>query len=243
MQVRATAALQSRLLLYAARDFANQAKRGHAYDSLTPTVLIVWLVQPLFADLHQLHSIFELRERNTQRYFSRDLALHVLQLSEIPEQPAQDLTLPEHRVQLWARFLAARTPEDRAALAQEDSVMASAIENLEQLSADPELVRQAEERQLSRFFYELSLVNAKQEGLLEGKQVGLLEGKQVGLLEGKQVGLLEGKRETLLLLLQAKFDAVPPSLQARLQSGTDAELTRWAARLLKVQTIDEVFGG
>ena len=217
MQVRANPDLQSRLVFYTARDFSDQPRRGQLYESLTPTITIVWLVQPLFPELHQLHSVFELRERNTQQPFSQDLALHVLQLSEIQAQNPTGPTSAEHRLQLWARFLVARTDAERAQLAKEDPTMALAIETLERLSADPDLARQAEERELSLYFYRSSLARAKQEGLLEGKQ------------------------QTLFFLLSSKFGELPESIQRRLRQGTDAELTRWARSVLRATSLDDVF--
>ena len=58
------AALTGRLAYYLARDFVDQLRRGDDYDRLPPSVVIVWLPQPLLPELvDQLHSIFELRER------------------------------------------------------------------------------------------------------------------------------------------------------------------------------------
>ena len=178
-------------------------------------------MQPLFPELHQLHSVFELRERSTHQPFSQDLAVHILQLSEIPTQSGTARTSAEHRVQLWARFLAARTDEARAQLAQEDPIMALATETLERLSADPELARQAEERELSLYFYRSSLARAKQEGLLEGEK--------------------KGKLETLFLQLSSKFGELPKKVQVRLRQGTDEELSRWTQRVLNATSLDALF--
>lgn len=229
MQVRANGDLESRLVFYTARDFSDQARRGQHYDSLTSTITIVWLVQPLFPELHQLHSVFELRERSTHQPFSQDLALHVLQLSEISTETPLTRTLAEHRLAFWARFLTARTATERAQLAQEDPIMALATRTLERLSADPDLVRQAEERELSLYFYQSSLARAKHEGLLEGEKKGLLDGKH------------EGKVETLLLLLSSKFGELPESIQTRLHQSNDAELTRCAGRVLRATSLDDLF--
>ncbi len=47
MQVRVTPELRARLVYYAARDYTQQLSRGGAFEALTPTVLAVWLDQPL----------------------------------------------------------------------------------------------------------------------------------------------------------------------------------------------------
>lgn len=40
-----------------------RVREAGGYDELTPTALVVWMLAPLFSDLAQFHSIFELRER------------------------------------------------------------------------------------------------------------------------------------------------------------------------------------
>ena len=107
--------------------------------------------------------------------------------------------------------------------------MALAAKTLERLSADPDLVRQAEERELSLYFYQSSLARAKHEGLLEGEKKGLLDGKH------------EGKVETLLLLLSSRFGELPESIQTRLHQSNDAELTRCAGHVLRATSLDDLF--
>lgn len=228
--------LKPRLVFYTARDFVNQARRGRQhYGWLTPTVTIVWVVKPLFPELRQLHSVFELRERATQLPFSDHLTLHVLQLSEISGGMPVSAPPAERMVHLWARFLAARTDKERHALAEQDPIMATATDTLERISADPDLVRRAEERELSKFFYESSLVNAEQRGKAEGR----LEGKAEGRLEGKA----EGKAELLVGLLRAKFGELPTAIEGRILRASDEEFRTWSGRVLAANSLDEVFAG
>jgi predicted transposase/invertase (TIGR01784 family) len=214
--------LKPRLVVYTARDFVNQARRGlQHYGSLTPTVTIVWVVKPLFPELHQLHSVFALREGATHVPFSDHLTLHVLQLSEISDTIAVDAAPVERMVHLWARFLRAGTDEERYALAQEDPIMATATETLERISADPDLVRRAEERELSKFFYESSLVNAEAKGKAEGR--------------------LEGKAELLVDLLVARFGDLPKPTRARVLRATDDEFQTWTRRVVCAASLEQVF--
>lgn len=70
--------------------------------------MIVWLVEPLFPDIDQLHSVFELRERHTGKSFGDQLAIHVLQLSALSREGA---TGYDSIVERWARFLVADDSE------------------------------------------------------------------------------------------------------------------------------------
>lgn len=47
MQMRVTPELRSRLVYYAARDYAQQLSRGDTFDTLTASIVVVWLDQPL----------------------------------------------------------------------------------------------------------------------------------------------------------------------------------------------------
>jgi hypothetical protein len=78
MQIRADKALPARIVYYAARDYADQLRRGDELTELTPTVVVVWLVATLFAEPPQFHHVFELRERSTHARLSDQLSIHPL---------------------------------------------------------------------------------------------------------------------------------------------------------------------
>jgi predicted transposase/invertase (TIGR01784 family) len=224
MQIRITAALASRLVYYGARDYADQLGRGDGYHLLTPTAVIVWLVDPLFPALDRLHSIFELRERHTHELFGPQLAIHVLQLSALPASPA---TGYDSSVERWARFLVARDAElDR--LASEHPIMALAKQTLEQLSQDPEVRRLARDREDAIKLYQLDLLADRAELRAKDKAEGNAEGKA------------EGKAEALLKLLGLRFGPPSEATRARAETATIAQLDAWIERVLTAETLDEV---
>jgi predicted transposase/invertase (TIGR01784 family) len=164
MQIRLTAALGSRLVFYAARDYSSQLARGGRYEDLTPSVVVAWLVDPLFPDLHRLHCHFELLELHTHVPFGGQLALHVLQLSEIGPSPAPG---EDARVHRWAHFLTATSDEELEQLASEDPIMSLAKQTLEALSQDPDVRRLVREREDSRALYQIDLATSKRLGKAE----------------------------------------------------------------------------
>lgn len=172
MQMRTRPALASRLVYYGARDYADQLGRGDDYHQLTPTVVIVWLVEPLFASIERLHCVFELRERHTQDRFGDQLAIHVMQLSFL----SRGATSYTPQVERWARFfMMAHDETELRRLATEDPVMTTAKQTLERLSQDPATHRRARERADALKLYELDLRTSKAEGKAEVvlKQLGL----------------------------------------------------------------------
>jgi hypothetical protein len=91
------------------------------------------------------------------------------------------------------------------------------------------------------------------EGVLEGKEMGERltrryatwadafedKGLQRGLLQGRE----EGKRALLKRQLIKRFESVPVSIAARIDQATEADVERWAERLLDAGSIDAVFSG
>jgi hypothetical protein len=62
------------------------------------------------------------------------------------------------------------------------------------------------------------------------------------LLEaGQAKGRVEGRVELLLTLLTERFGAVRQPVRERLQRGSAADLARWAVRVLRAETLDDVF--
>jgi predicted transposase/invertase (TIGR01784 family) len=213
MQMRLTAALRSRLVFYAARDYSSQIVRGARYEDLTPTVVVAWLVEPLFPELDRLHSTFEMLERHTHTPFGDELALHVLQLSEITPSlgPSEDA-----RVHRWGRFLTAQTDAEFEQLASEDPIMSLAKKTLETLSQDPDVQRRAREREDARALY------------------------QIDLATSKRLGKAEGKAELLLELLGERFGPPSEATRARVTAATSEQLDTWAKRIFTAATLDEM---
>lgn len=213
MQLRNLPALASRLLFYAARDYAGRLNRGEKYHLLTPTTGIVWLLKPLFPTLDRLHAIFELRERHTALRFSDQLAIHVLQLSHLSRSNATGYTATVER---WARFLVASGEEERERLALEDPIMRIAKQTLDRLSEDPATRRLAREREDSIKLYEMHLAASRAEGEAQGRAQILLE----------QLGL--------------RFGPLDAATRARVREAEPAQVSVWAQRILTATSLDEV---
>jgi PD-(D/E)XK nuclease family transposase len=148
MQVRAGPSLIARLVFYGARDYANQLLSGEDYHLLTPTTLIAWLVEPLFAR-DGFHHHFRMYDPDTDTQLGNQLSVHVLQLSApllspshvpSPSSPwssstplsSSTATGYDMQAQRWARFLTARSDAELDQLASEDPIMALAKQTLDE---------------------------------------------------------------------------------------------------------------
>ncbi|HZN41449.1 MAG TPA: hypothetical protein VFD82_21765 [Planctomycetota bacterium] len=67
------------------------------------------------------------------------------------------------------------------------------------------------------------------------------ESRAEGKAEGKAEGRAEGAAALLHQLLQRRFGPIPKATAARLAKASNADVSRWAARVLDAATLAEVF--
>ena len=58
---------------------------------------------------------------------------------------------------------------------------------------------------------------------------------------GRAQGARKGQIKLLLKMLGLRFGTLPPEISAWLEAGTEADLERWAERLLVAASLEEVF--
>jgi len=80
-----------------------------------------------------------------------------------------------------------------------------------------------------------------QRGREEGVQRGREEGVQRGREEGQISGRVQGRAETLLDLVAMKFGTVSAVVRAQILAGSEHELARWTAAILRANSIDDLF--
>jgi hypothetical protein len=107
----------------------------------------------------RLHSVYALREAERRDVLSKALELHFLELPKI----AAELDRPggaggaAGALLEWCRFLAAQSDEELETLAMANPDLSAAKKALDELSADPEARRLAEERRLAEWTYAYTL--------------------------------------------------------------------------------------
>ncbi len=231
IQVRVTEGLPSRLVYYGCRNFTQALVRGDDYTELKPSVVVVWMVQPLFPEADAFHSVYELRERQTGRLFSEDLALHVLELSKLElalssrglaEGPGAEVY--EELARQWGTLFLAKSELELGRIAAQNELMSEAVKALYETSADPEVAAAALRREESRQFYNMELALSREAGERAGRE------------EGR-----ERQRLMLEKLLKLKFRHLPPAVEQRLGAATSDDLTLWAERILSAVTLDDIF--
>jgi flagellar biosynthesis/type III secretory pathway protein FliH len=74
----------------------------------------------------------------------------------------------------------------------------------------------------------------------EEKAASRAEGLQEGLEKGIRKGRSEGQRNLLAKQLQLKFGPLDAATEERLAGATQAQLSRWAERVLTAGSLEEI---
>jgi hypothetical protein len=89
------------------------------------------------------------------------------------------------------------------------------------------------------------LERARVEGLREGQRKGLelgqRKGMELGQRKGMELGQRKGSCNTLVTQMAKRFGRIPQDVRKKLEGATDAQIKRWAVKLLDAPTLDDVF--
>ncbi|MBO4122631.1 hypothetical protein J5T34_18035 [Cupriavidus gilardii] len=66
-------------------------------------------------------------------------------------------------------------------------------------------------------------------------------GREKGRIEGRLEGRLEGEALLLKTLLIERFGELPAYVLTRIEAATEAQISAWGARLLRADTLSDVF--
>jgi len=80
-----------------------------------------------------------------------------------------------------------------------------------------------------------------QKGIEQGLEQGLEKGIEKGIEKGRVTGRAEGRAGLLLEQLRARFGGRPEDIAARVHHASEADLHQWALRILRAESLAEVF--
>ena len=195
------------------------------YPTLTPSIGVVWLLEPVPGLPVRRHTLYELRERDTHERLTDQLAIHVLQ----PLAPPSPEGFGYHpQVERWARFFTATSDAEYDQLASEDPIMSIAKDALDQLSQDPATHRLARERDEAIKLYQLELAVYGPQERAKGEAKGRTEGEA------------KGEAKLLLKMLTLRFGPLSDATRARVEAASIEQRDTWAERILSAATLDDV---
>jgi predicted transposase/invertase (TIGR01784 family) len=199
MQARNVETFRVRLLYYWARLFGGQLRAGEGYGSLRPTISIA-LLSYLEPENPRFHSVFRILDVDDHVPYADALTIHLVQLPRLAEAAAVANRPPNDALLRWGRFFAARTTEELDQATMTDSALLKARDVLLRLSADPEVRRLAEIRELAQTTRRI-------------EDAGLLE-------QGRNEGRLQELREAVVDLCELVGIAVDAERLARLETSS-----------------------
>jgi len=183
MQTSRRKGANARWLYYWAHNFGAQLKTGQVYSGLNRCISVLFLnyTEPG----GKFHARYHLLDDTAAHQFSDLLELHTLELPRLCPLDLNHLKDAPDKLECWARFLTSNDPQEIAALKGLDPMIQKAEEQLEELSADPEVRRRAEERHLAdmSWYIEKSAIisESRAEGIAEGRTKGRRDGVRLSI--------------------------------------------------------------
>ena len=221
-------AFPNRMLGYWSDIYASQLKSGVNYSALRPVISIILTEFPIFPELNNVHSVFQITAReNPEVLLTHDFQIHFVRLSEIHQGHLAKLDDLRRDLRHWVNFLAfaaEKTEEEMSNMTNNDPIIREAYEEMQRFYANPETREQARQRRQFIFDYNYGMNVSREEGEAKGRAEG----------EAK------GRAETIIRLLTRRFGAISQSLEHDLYSITDIKrLDRLADLVLDCQSLKE----
>jgi predicted transposase/invertase (TIGR01784 family) len=207
MQMAGTDGYRQRILYYWSKLHQSQLQTGDTYVKLMPTYSVSVLNYKEFEDNgDDIHSIFELRERQNGSLYSPDLQLHFLELPKYKQWKKKMLSnsnqaiLQKYKLlDYWSRFFrASSSTEKELEEIMKEPIMDKAFKALEELSQEPTIREIAEMREKSRIHLLILTSETEARAKAEGKNEGLAEGQKLAADKMLQSGMSDVQVASIL---------------------------------------------
>jgi predicted transposase/invertase (TIGR01784 family) len=143
-------AFTDRILNYWADAYGSQLLRGEDYVRLRPVRSIVITEFPIFPQLQQIHTVFEIRSReNPSVLLSEHCQIHFLRLGNLKRSGMAGLELLGKDLQRWLSFWAFGNEweEEKMSALLQDSPVWDAYKEYKRFSVNPEMRQKEFDRQ------------------------------------------------------------------------------------------------
>ena len=161
-----------RALFYLAKMYTEQIRPGQNYSVFKKCVSISILDFTLFPDNTDFYSCFHIREDNRHTLYTDKMEFHVLELPKLPDKLKED----SGDILLWAKFINAERKEEFDMLAEKNTYIESAYEQLQVISQDKQKRLEYEAREKAILDYNQGIFEAEQRGIQQGIQRGIQQG-------------------------------------------------------------------
>jgi predicted transposase/invertase (TIGR01784 family) len=218
IQISDEADYDKRALYYWGKLYTEQLQTGQDYGLLCKAIGIHILNFMSIPDSKKYHNVFNIREKEDNIGFFKDLELHTIELSKFNAD--ERFTQVKTALDRWVAFLTRQALINRENLPDpmNQPDLKKALNVLDVMNLTTEERNSYEDhlkwlrieantlKKYKKDGYVEGLEEGIQKGLEEGIQKGLEEGIQKGLEEGIQKGLEEGKMNMAKAMLKERAD-------------------------------------
>ena len=155
-----------RSLFYLAKMFTEQISTGQNYSVFKKCVSISILDFDLFHGESEFYSRFHIREDTRHILYTDKMEFHVLELPKLPKELREGCS----DLELWAKFINSERKEDFDMLAEKNTYISSAYEQLQVISQDQQKRLEYEARLKATLDYNQGMLEAEQRGIQQGIQ-------------------------------------------------------------------------
>jgi len=187
IQTAPHAGFGNRTVLHWSNLYSSQLRTGDDFTQLLPVQSFVITAFPIFPQLRNLHTIFELRAReNAEVLLTDHLQMHFLRLGDMLKRRLEGLVDLSVGLQHWMLFFAfgAETSEDKMSqMVENNPAVMAAYEEYRRFTLDASMQDLAFRRR--RFLEDQRIYTqfAREEGLALGKAEGKAEGQTEKMFE------------------------------------------------------------
>ena len=183
MQLYTHEKMIERFLYYWAKMYTANLQIGNRYQNLRKTISIIILDDklPEFKEIAKSHTKWQLREEEYKKKILTSFCeLHII---EVPKAIEEYKRNKKDETLQWMMFLDNPGDKEVKKIMEENEDIKEAGEELERISQDERIRREALNAEIARRDNEQRMYEAKRDGKAEGRAEGIKEGIQIEKLE------------------------------------------------------------
>ena len=190
IQLKITPELKKRIVFYESKLITEQLGAGSNYDAIQNVISIIILDKTLIEGSERYHHRFAFADLDAGVELTDLVAIHTLELDKLPE--AADGT----QLYDWASFIAAKSEEELAVIAERNPQIGKAVVKLRALSADERTRDLYERREKARRDEESQRRWARKQGMMDVAKSMMVDGEPIEKIT-RYTGLTHAEIETL----------------------------------------------
>lgn len=180
-----------RFLYYWAKMYASNLKVGNKYSELRKTISIIIVGEEIeqFKKIEQAHTKWQLREEKYQEIILTEFCeLHII---EMPKAIQEYQRNKQNEMLQWMMFLNNPENEEVFGIMEENKDIKEAKEELDKISQDEILWKEALDIEITRMDIEQRMEDAEKKGIQQGEKKAKLEDAKKMLEKGINILIIE----------------------------------------------------